>query len=66
MLNLPLRPPSVLARAAASLDLLSDGRVEMGLGAGAFWALISAPLGRERGDEKCPCPADGRFREERL
>ena len=34
--TLPLRPPSVLARAAASLDLLSDGRVELGLGAGAF------------------------------
>ncbi|WP_439956787.1 hypothetical protein [Nocardia fusca] len=28
VLNLPLRPPSVLARAAASLNLLSDGRVE--------------------------------------
>lgn len=34
--TLPLRPPSVLARAAASLDLLSDGRMELGLGAGAF------------------------------
>ncbi len=33
---LPLRPPAVLARAAASLDLLSDGRVELGLGAGYF------------------------------
>jgi alkanesulfonate monooxygenase SsuD/methylene tetrahydromethanopterin reductase-like flavin-dependent oxidoreductase (luciferase family) len=27
VLNLPLRPPAVLARAAASLDLLSGGRV---------------------------------------
>ncbi|SDF82844.1 LLM class flavin-dependent oxidoreductase [Pseudonocardia oroxyli] len=26
VLNLPLRPPAVLARALASLDLLSDGR----------------------------------------
>jgi alkanesulfonate monooxygenase SsuD/methylene tetrahydromethanopterin reductase-like flavin-dependent oxidoreductase (luciferase family) len=42
VLNLPLRPPAVLARAAATLDLLSDGRVEMGLGAGAFWDAIAA------------------------
>ncbi len=34
--TLPLRPPAVLARAAASLDLLSNGRMELGLGAGAF------------------------------
>src|ERR1700674_5798039 len=37
VLNLPLRQPAVVARAAASLDLLSGGRVELGLGAGAFW-----------------------------
>ncbi|WP_433045505.1 LLM class flavin-dependent oxidoreductase [Dactylosporangium sp. CS-033363] len=40
--NLPLRPPAVLARAAASLDLLSGGRVELGLGAGGFWDAIEA------------------------
>lgn len=40
--NLPLRPPAVLARAAASLDLLSGGRVELGLGAGAYWDAIEA------------------------
>ncbi len=43
--NLPLRPPAVLARAVASLDLLSGGRVELGLGAGAFWDAIAA-MGR--------------------
>jgi alkanesulfonate monooxygenase SsuD/methylene tetrahydromethanopterin reductase-like flavin-dependent oxidoreductase (luciferase family) len=42
VLNLPLRQPAVLARAAASLDLLSGGRVELGLGAGAFWDAIEA------------------------
>ncbi|RKN45375.1 LLM class flavin-dependent oxidoreductase [Micromonospora endolithica] len=40
--NLPLRPPAVLARAVASLDRLSGGRVELGLGAGAFWDAIEA------------------------
>src|SRR5699024_12632036 len=33
VINLPLRPPAVLARSAASLDLLADGRFRLGLGA---------------------------------
>lgn len=37
VLNLPLRQPAVLARAVASLDLLSGGRAALGLGAGGFW-----------------------------
>ncbi len=42
VLNLPLRPPAVLARSVASLDRLSGGRIELGLGAGAFWEAIEA------------------------
>lgn len=34
VLNNDFHDPSILARAIATLDLLSDGRVEMGLGAG--------------------------------
>ncbi len=44
--NLPLRPPAVLARSLASLDLLTGGRIELGLGAGAFWDGIEAMGGR--------------------
>jgi alkanesulfonate monooxygenase SsuD/methylene tetrahydromethanopterin reductase-like flavin-dependent oxidoreductase (luciferase family) len=46
--NLPLRPPAVLAKSAASLDLLSGGRVELGLGAGGFWEAIKAMGGPVR------------------
>jgi precorrin-2 dehydrogenase / sirohydrochlorin ferrochelatase len=38
----------VLAKSAASLDLLSDGRVELGIGAGAFWEGIEAMGGPRR------------------
>ncbi len=46
--NLPLRPPFVLAKTVASLDLLSRGRVELGLGAGGFWDAIEAAGGPRR------------------
>jgi len=46
--DLPLRPPAMLAKAAASLDLLSGGRVELGLGTGAFWEAIRAMGGPAR------------------
>jgi alkanesulfonate monooxygenase SsuD/methylene tetrahydromethanopterin reductase-like flavin-dependent oxidoreductase (luciferase family) len=46
--NLPLRPPAMIAKAAASLDLISRGRFELGLGAGAFWEGIGAMGGPVR------------------
>ena len=48
VLNLPLRQPAVLAKAATSLDVLSGGRVELGLGAGAFWEGVEAMGGPRR------------------
>lgn len=46
--SLPMRPPAVHARAIASLDLLSGGRIELGIGAGGFWDAIEAMGGPRR------------------
>lgn len=46
--DLPLRPPAMLAKAAATLDIITGGRVELGLGAGAFWQGIAAYGGPQR------------------
>jgi alkanesulfonate monooxygenase SsuD/methylene tetrahydromethanopterin reductase-like flavin-dependent oxidoreductase (luciferase family) len=48
VLNLPLRLPSVVAKSAASLELLSGGRLELGIGAGAFWDAVEAFGGPRR------------------
>ncbi len=46
--TLPLRPPAILAKSAASLDVLTGGRIELGLGAGAFWEAVGAMGGMVR------------------
>jgi alkanesulfonate monooxygenase SsuD/methylene tetrahydromethanopterin reductase-like flavin-dependent oxidoreductase (luciferase family) len=46
--NLPLRSPAVMAKAAASIDRMSGGRFELGLGAGAFWDAMEGMGGPRR------------------
>lgn len=43
--NLPLRHPIVLARSVATLDRITGGRVELGLGAGGFLEAVAANAG---------------------
>jgi alkanesulfonate monooxygenase SsuD/methylene tetrahydromethanopterin reductase-like flavin-dependent oxidoreductase (luciferase family) len=40
--NLPLRPAAMLAKSAATIDILSGGRLAVGLGAGAQWDRIDS------------------------
>jgi alkanesulfonate monooxygenase SsuD/methylene tetrahydromethanopterin reductase-like flavin-dependent oxidoreductase (luciferase family) len=50
--SLPMRPPAMIAKAAASLDIISGGRFELGLGGGAFWQAVEGMGGtvRQKGE----------------
>lgn len=46
--NLPLRPPAMLAKQTATLSILADREIALGLGAGAYWKGVRAYGGEER------------------
>ncbi len=46
--SLPMRPPPMLAKAAVSLDRMSGGRFELGIGAGNFWDAVAGMGGPRR------------------
>ena len=48
VVSLPMRPPAMIAKAAASMDVMSGGRFELGLGAGAFWDAVEGMGGQVR------------------
>jgi alkanesulfonate monooxygenase SsuD/methylene tetrahydromethanopterin reductase-like flavin-dependent oxidoreductase (luciferase family) len=45
--SLAMRDPPMIAKAASSLDVMSGGRFELGLGAGNFWDAVEG-MGRPR------------------
>lgn len=46
--DLPMRQPAILAKSIATLDIITKGRIELGLGAGGFWDAIQSWGGTRR------------------